>query len=120
MALERLLAKLGGQVVTAGANRPLSPAAAAASRRGGAGIRQKGKRGRPAGRGLTKREQRAFDELARGGLVGLGAVDPSPQRTTVVVAACIYLLLPDHGTTSSTAEPATEDWLTAGLGGLWR
>ena len=43
--------------------------------------------------GMTKRQRRAYDELARGGLVGLGAVDPSPQRTTVAVAACVCLLL---------------------------
>ena len=42
---------------------------------------------------MTKRERRAFDELARDGLVGLGAVDPSPQRTTVAMAAAISLLL---------------------------
>ena len=42
---------------------------------------------------MTKRERKAFDELNREGIVGLGAVDPSPQRTTVAVAACLWLLL---------------------------
>ena len=56
------------------------------------GGRGRGKASRAAGR-LTKRERDAFNTLARDGLVGLGAVDPSPQRTAVAVAACLYLLL---------------------------
>lgn len=75
-------------------NFPLGLGVAMSSRRGskGKGGGTKSKR-RTARKGLTKREQRAFDELAKGGLVGLGAVDPSPQRTTVAVAACISLML---------------------------
>ena len=38
--------------------------------------------------GLTKRERQAASELEREGWIGAGAVDPSPQRTTVAVAAC--------------------------------
>ena len=42
---------------------------------------------------MTKRERKEYDELAREGLVGIGAIDPSPQRTTVAVAAAMSLLL---------------------------
>ena len=45
------------------------------------------------GKALTKRERRAFEDLARGGLLGRDAVDPSPQRTTVATAAIVALLL---------------------------
>jgi len=41
---------------------------------------------------LTKREQRAFSDITRGGLLERNAVDPSPQRTTVVTAAIVALL----------------------------
>ena len=64
------------------------PTSAVSSRRRG------GRRAVAAGGGgMTKRERKALDELNREGLVGLGAVDPSPQRTTVAVAACLWLLL---------------------------
>lgn len=48
----------------------------------------------PARRGtrLTKREKQALGEISRAGLIGPGAVDPSPQRTTIAVAAVITLL----------------------------
>ena len=42
---------------------------------------------------LTKREQRAFSDITRGGLLERNAVDPSPQRTTVVTAAIVALLI---------------------------
>ena len=42
---------------------------------------------------LTKRERRAFSDITRGGLLKRDAVDPSPQRTTVVTAAIVALLL---------------------------
>ena len=42
---------------------------------------------------LTKRERAALDSLVKEGLVGPGAVDPSPQRSTVALAAVITLLL---------------------------
>jgi hypothetical protein len=44
---------------------------------------------------MTKRERKAVDDLTREGWVHRGAVDPSPQRTTVAVAASLSLLLLD-------------------------
>lgn len=41
---------------------------------------------------LTKKEMLALGSLAKSGLVGPGAVDPSPQRTTIAVAAVITIL----------------------------
>jgi hypothetical protein len=50
---------------------------------------------RAAGTAMTKRERKAVDDLTREGWVHRGAVDPSPQRTTVAVAASLSLLLLD-------------------------
>ena len=41
---------------------------------------------------LTKREKVTLDSLNKAGLVGPGAVNPSPQRTTIAVAAVVTLL----------------------------
>ena len=41
---------------------------------------------------MTKREQKLYSEMLGEGLVGFGAVDPSPQRTTTATAAVVALL----------------------------
>jgi hypothetical protein len=80
-----------------GMARPSKGAERRPAARGGGkgkpGSKPKGKGGGVGSAVMTKRERRAFDELARDGLIGLGAVDPSPQRTTVATAAAISLLL---------------------------
>ena len=95
VAVEQLLAQLGeAPSPSRPPPRPTAGGGAGGRGSGGSGRTGKGRAKRAkASRRLTKRERRAFEELARDGLVGLGAVDPSPQRTTVAVAASISLLL---------------------------
>ena len=73
----------------------LAEASPRAPRRGRGGA--SGGRGGKRGELMTKRERKAVDEFSREGWVGQGAVDPSPQRSAVAVAACMSLLLESPG-----------------------
>ena len=92
-ALEQLLALQAGSEPPNPQARDLASAFGGSSGgwRGAAGARARGTK--KAKGGLTKRERQAASELEREGWIGAGAVDPSPQRTTVAVAACLSLLL---------------------------
>lgn len=95
VALEQLQSQLSrtNPALTQG----LAVATPPSSSRGRTGkpARGRSKRAAAAGKGtkMTKREQLAADELSREGWVGQGAVDPSPQRSAVAIAACMSLLL---------------------------
>ena len=86
LALEQLFAQLSRsnpQLVAPGQQQ--QPAGKSV---GGKGGKRKSTRGT-----LTKKERKVADELSREGWVGEGAVDPSPQRSAVAIAACMSLLL---------------------------
>ena len=97
VALDNVLAQLTTQPGFATAVKPATRKLDAAAGFG-KGFRAEIRSRKPAASkgqkaGMTKRERKAFDDLAREGLVGFGAVDPSPQRTAVAVAAAMSLLL---------------------------
>ena len=93
VTLDQLLAQHAARPLATGAQ---SPPGGSGRRLPRSGSRGKGKGGGVAKGVMTKRERAAFDELARDGLVGLGAVDPSPQRTAVATAAALSLLLAER------------------------
>ena len=107
LALERLLAQLAASspqlakgLQQSAPNAPPAGAGKRGARRALAAARAK--RG-----GMTKREQRAAVELSREGWVGQGAVDPSPQRSAVAVAACLSLLLESPGGAAASSSTSS-------------